>query len=206
MYRRCRCRATGFFVRSCRNCSCRYSGKFGVEPSPPLIRICREKGIEIIPKFLEDVTKSDFKKKTVAAIVSFELLEHLHTPDDFIRTCGKLLDSGGLLILTTLNWHGFDLQVLREHSNSIHPPHHINFFTTDSVRILLERHGFEICEVTTPGFLDVDIAKKQQQDVGNAFVKNLLNSNDDTLQQFQEFLQQASLSSHMRIVARKRHD
>jgi 2-polyprenyl-3-methyl-5-hydroxy-6-metoxy-1,4-benzoquinol methylase len=174
-----------------------------IEPSPPLLKICKDKGIETIPKFLENVTEVDFKDKKVAVIVSFELLEHLHSPDDFIRKCNELLDSGGLLILTTLNWLGFDLQILREHSNSIHPPHHINFFTTESIKTPLQRHGFEVCEVSTPGVLDVDIARKQRNDIESTFIKNLLRCDDNTLQQFQRFLQQAGLSSHMRITARK---
>jgi SAM-dependent methyltransferase len=176
-----------------------------IEPSPSLIQICKDKNIETIPKFLEDVTKADFKNKTVVAIVSFELLEHLHSPDDFIQTCSDLLDSGGLLILTTLNWQGFDLQILREHSNSIHPPHHINFFNTASIQVLLQRHGFEICEVTTPGKLDVDIVSKQLQDVTCPFIRELLSLSDDAVREkLQAILQETRTSSHMMIVARKK--
>ena len=175
-----------------------------VEPAIALQKVCREKGIPVIPKFLENVKNNDlpFGKKNVIATVSFELLEHLHDPDSFIKNCRGVLGEGGILILTTLNWNGFDLQVLQEKSNSIHPPHHINIFTTDSLQILLKRHGFEVLEVSTPGKLDVDIASKQISDITNPFIRDILGGNDIVKSKFQTFLQESKLSSHMMVIAK----
>lgn len=185
-----------------------YSGSvqvIAVEPATALQDVCRAKGIPVIPTFLEDIKETDlpFEKENMMAATSFELLEHLHDPNSFIENCYSILSAGGILILTTLNWHGFDLQVLQEKSNSIHPPHHINFFTPESLSILLKRNRFDVLEVTTPGKLDVDIASKQKQDVDDCFIKKILNCNDDAKAKFQIFLQEAKLSSHMMIVARK---
>jgi len=175
-----------------------------VEPATALQEVCREKGIPVIPKFLENIKDIDlpFGRKNVIAAISFELLEHLHDPDLFIENCRGVLGEGGILILTTLNWDGFDLQVLQEKSNSIHPPHHINFFTTDSVQILLKRHGFEVLEVSTPGKLDVDIASKQISDITDPFIRDILGGNDMVKSKFQTFLQESKLSSHMMVIAK----
>ena len=42
---------------------------------------------------------------------------------------------------------------------SVAPPHHINFMSTEGLVILLERAGFEILNIETPGELDVDIVE-----------------------------------------------
>lgn len=175
----------------------------GIEPAPALQQICKEKGIRTIPKFLDEVTGSDLEGYAVTAAISFELVEHLHDPQSFIRQCSRILPQGCLLILTTLNWHGFDLQVLRERSKSIHPPHHINFFTPHSLSLLLERNGFSICDIQTPGKLDVDIVLKQSNDVSDPFIKKILAAGEPDREKFQRFLQDAHMSSHMMIVAQR---
>lgn len=174
----------------------------GIEPASALSAICQDKGIRTIPKFLHEVTDRDLEGISVIAATSFELVEHLHDPGQFIRDCKKILRPGSLLILTTLNWHGFDLQILREKSKSIHPPHHINFFTPSSLSQLLTENGFSICEVSTPGKLDVDIAAKQPEDIKDPFIRRIVGSDEAARQMFQEFLREAHMSSHMMIVAR----
>jgi SAM-dependent methyltransferase len=176
----------------------------GIEPSLALGKVCREKGIAIIQKQMEDVDPADLPRGTIVAAISFELLEHLHDPSTFLDACHRALPAKALLILTTLSWAGFDLQVLRERSRSIHPPHHINFLTPDSIRILLGRHGFDCCEVTTPGKLDIDITVKQIADVSDPFIRRLLSSDAATREAFQEVLARTCLSSHMMVVARRR--
>jgi len=175
----------------------------GIEPAPALQQICKQKGIRTIPKFLDEVTGSDLEGYEVTAAISFELIEHLHDPQSFIRHCSRILPQGCLLILTTLNWYGFDLQVLRERSKSIHPPHHINFFTPHSLSLLLERNGFSICDVQTPGKLDVDIVLKQPDAVSDSFIKKVLAADEPEREIFQRFLQDTHMSSHMMIVAQR---
>ena len=174
-----------------------------IEPAPDLKEICEKKGLLTIPKFFESITPHDLSGKSIIAATSFELLEHLHNPRDFIQKCAEVLEPGALLIVTSLNWAGFDLQVLRERSKSIHPPHHINFFTPGSMQLLLEESGFEVCEITTPGKLDVDIAAKQILDIQDPFVKMIVGANEGIKQAFQHYLQEARMSSHMMVVARK---
>ena len=175
-----------------------------IEPAASLQKVCNQKNIPLIPKFLEKVTSRDLLGLNVVAATSFELLEHLYNPIQFIEAVSNLLQKDCLLILTTLSWDGFDLQVLRELSKSIHPPHHINFFTPLSLSRMLEYSGFSICEITTPGKLDVDIVKKQLDVVKDPFIKKIVNSEEKVKKQFQMFLQNSNLSSHMMVVARKR--
>lgn len=65
---------------------------------------------------------------------------------------------------------GFDILLLWEKSKSITPPHHLNFFNPTSVRLLMERIGFIVTEISTHSKLNWDIVegmiKKEGVDVG----------------------------------------
>jgi len=174
-----------------------------IEPSKPLSKICMDKDIVTINKFIEEIKNHDLEGMLVKGAISFELFEHLHNPSLFIKKCNEIISPEGLLILTTLTWDGFDLQVLQDKSDSIHPPHHINFFTKKSISLLLEKNGFKICEIITPGKLDIDIVSKKSSDVSDPFIKKLIECNSDVKEKFQIFLQEAKLSSHMMVIAKK---
>jgi hypothetical protein len=97
---------------------------------------------------------------------------------------------------------------LWDQSKSISPPHHINLLSTEGLEKLVQRVGFRVEEIVTPGKLDVDIVRNML--IENPalplprFASYLLQRRDaETWQVFQEFLQKHRLSSHVRVVARK---
>ncbi|MBI4596978.1 MAG: class I SAM-dependent methyltransferase [Candidatus Omnitrophica bacterium] len=176
-----------------------------IEPSAEGLRICREKGLTVVPRFIEEMTRQDLPVASTrpGALVSFELLEHVQNPEQFLASARALLQPGDLLIMTTLNGLGLDIQVLWERSKSVQPPHHINFFNPRSIRLLLERSGFRVLEVTTPGQLDVSIlehslGKLLRDRFWTTFLTQL---GAEGRVEFQGFLQARGLSSHMRVVA-----
>ena len=175
-----------------------------VEPTPALARSCREKGIETIEKPIEKVSFKEEDKFDV--IVSFEVIEHLFSPGDFIQQCGKLLTKKGILILTCPNNKGFDFVVLGSRCESI-DHEHLNYFNPNSLGILLNSCGFNILECQTPGRLDAELVRKKilsgDFDVSEQpFLKRLLIEDWETIgQQFQVFLSKNNLSSHMWVVA-----
>ena len=176
-----------------------------IEPASALHDVCVSKGISTINRFLEDTKREELPCSHITCATSFELLEHIYDPGIFIKACHSILDRNSLFIITTLNWEGFDLQMLGGRSKSIHPPHHINFFTPHSIQLLLKRYGFEILDISTPGQLDVNIVAKQLTDVNCVFIKKLLiNCNDLQKEKIQKFLQESLMSSHMMVVARKK--
>jgi 2-polyprenyl-3-methyl-5-hydroxy-6-metoxy-1,4-benzoquinol methylase len=176
-----------------------------IEPSPDLAGICVKKGLKVINKFLGDVDAGDLDAGDNGVLTSFELFEHLHTPEKFLRSCGSLLHEGGLLVFTTLSGTGFDIQALWEESKSVTPPHHLNFLNPASVKLLLERCGFEAVEVTTPGKLDVNIVENNMEHVKDRFVRSFIETADQSAKdELQGFLQRHNLSSHMMVVAKRR--
>ena len=177
-----------------------------VEPTPGLAQTCRDKGLTVIEKPIE---QSDFEDGSADLVCSFEVLEHLFSPADFLQKFSRILRPGGMAILTNPNGRGFDVVVSPEHSGTV-DVEHLNYFNPDSMKILYERHGFELLEVMTPGKLDAELVRKMflagkltRED--NPFLYQILVENwEKTGQAFQDFLADHNLSSHMWTIARKK--
>ncbi|MDD5090815.1 MAG: class I SAM-dependent methyltransferase [Candidatus Wallbacteria bacterium] len=174
-----------------------------IEPSRHLAGIIREKGINLIENFLEDITPGQLPAEK-KAFVSFELFEHLHCPESFLARLHDLMRQGELFIFTTLSGTGIDIRVLWEKSKSVSPPHHLNFFNPWSIRTLLERCGFSLLEVSTPGKLDIDILRNSREMIEDRFFKTVLEIPDDNMTAaLQNFVSTNLLSSHMMVVCTK---
>ena len=174
-----------------------------IEPSIHLSAICRSKGINVLEKFIEEVEINDLPT-TKSCYVSFELFEHVHDPYDFLKSIYVKMKKGDLFVFTTLSGMGIDIQILRENSKSVFPPHHLNFLNPKSVTKLLNKVGFDVLEASTPGKLDIDILSKNKKNINNKFWLNFLDySDDEEKEKMQNFISESGLSSHMMITCIK---
>ena len=175
-----------------------------IEPSASLAQECRKKGFEVVEEIVENVKGHD---ETADLLTCFEVLEHVYDPLEFVHSLKRLVRPGGHVFVSTLCIDGFDLQVLREKSTQISPPHHINFLSVRGFTRLFERAGLADISVTTPGLLDVDIVRNAaRRDPGllrdQRFLRTLL-ADDDKASAFQRFLAEQQLSSHVWVIGRK---
>jgi hypothetical protein len=174
-----------------------------IEPGPRLADACREKGLTVVQKFLEQVDDAELPRGG-RAFVSFELFEHLHSPEAFLRHVMSLMRSGDVFLLTTLSGTGVDIQALWQDSKSVSPPHHLNFLNPSSVGVLMRRLGFEVFEVTTPGKLDVDILVNNQAFIKDRFWRTFAASaTEEQRAQWQALISASGWSSHMMAACRK---
>ncbi len=175
-----------------------------VEPSSKLAQVCRDKGFAVVEDIVENVRgRDDFAD----LVVCFEVLEHVYDPVSFIRVLSRLVRPGGYVFLSTLGVDGFDIQTLWEKSNSVFPPHHINFLSVKGFGAAFERAGLVDVDVSTPGKLDVDIVRnacKKEPDllIANRFVRFIL-GDPARAAAFQTFLAANRLSSHTWVIGRK---
>ena len=176
-----------------------------VEPTPSLAKTCHEKGIETLQLPVESLSST----LKIDIITSFEVIEHLFSPKDFITTCRDHLNVNGLLILSCPNIKGFDIKCLGPKHHSI-DHEHLNYFHPKSLNLLLNSSGFEVLKVETPGELDAELVRKGilNGDISldnNIFLKEVLIDNWETQGgKFQEFLTATRQSSHMIAIARKK--
>lgn len=198
----------GLFLEAAKSTG-QFDQVIGVEPGRDLSRVCRERGHVVIEKPIEEVLPNELQ---ASVITSFEVFEHLYDPMSFVQSMARVLAPGGILIFTTLSATGFDLQVLWEKSKSISPPHHINFVSVPGFAHLIQRCGLELLDVMTPGRLDVDIIKNMAAESRELelprFVNTLLRLSAleryaHLLPNFQKFIAESGLSSHVCVVIRK---
>lgn len=142
------------------------------------------------------------------AASAFEKLEHQFSPGSFLERIGSCMKPGGLLFLTTRTSSGLDLQLLGGKAPYIFVPEHLNLLSIEGIEHLLQRRGFELVELSTPGQLDVELVMRACADdpsiVLPPFFNELLARRDRFAHaDFQAFLQKHRLSSHVRVAARK---
>jgi 2-polyprenyl-3-methyl-5-hydroxy-6-metoxy-1,4-benzoquinol methylase len=183
------------------------TGAFGrvlaVEPTPEMAAACRARGVEVIEKRVEDITD---ELGTVDVLVSFEVIEHLFAPRDFLAQCARLVRPGGLLILSCPNGQGFDIAMLGAKALAV-DAEHVNLFNPASLARLVAAYGFAILEVTTPGRLDAEFVREaalKGEIALDPFLNRVLVEEWDRLGwPFQQFLAGQGLSSHLWLAARR---
>ncbi len=177
-----------------------------VEPTPGLAETCRKKGLNVIESPVE---QADFEDGSIDLVCSFEVLEHLFDPADFVQKCAKIMRPGGMAVITNPNGEGFDVVVSPEHSGTV-DVEHLNYLNPDSMTVLFERHGFEVLEVQTPGKLDAELVRKMflaghmTRDDNPFLYQVLVEKWDECGDAFQDFIADNKLSSHMWTIARKK--
>jgi 2-polyprenyl-3-methyl-5-hydroxy-6-metoxy-1,4-benzoquinol methylase/ribosomal protein S27E len=175
-----------------------------LEPNKEGSKKCIEKKIYTLNASIEKVKKKDIKDVNVAT--SFEVIEHLYSPEKFLKKIYDALSRKAMIVVTCPNGLGFDISILGKKSEAI-DHEHLNYFNPISIKILMERCGFNVLDVMTPGVLDVDIVynkfNEKKFTTKNNFYRQIL-SNKNIRNKFQNFLIKNKLSSNMWIVAQKK--
>lgn len=126
----------------------------GVEPAEQAAAHSREQGLEIVESFLTpEIARSI---GTFDVVHMSEVLEHIPQPVDFLKMCHDMLAPGGILCIVVPNDYNPFQKALRAVDGYqpwwVAPPHHLNYFTPDSLGGLVKRSGFEVLvsEATFP--------------------------------------------------------
>jgi 2-polyprenyl-3-methyl-5-hydroxy-6-metoxy-1,4-benzoquinol methylase len=82
-------------------------------------------------------------------VTAFEVLEHLPMPLDLVRQARSVLSQQGRFFFTVPNWKCALVQ--NATSSDAVPPFHVNFFTENACRALLEKAGFKSIETGVIG-------------------------------------------------------
>lgn len=175
-----------------------------VEPTPELAQACRDRGVKVIEKRIEDLG-DEIEKADV--VVAFEVIEHLFDPRRFLDGIKPRMNQGGLLVLSCPNGLGFDIAMLGAGALAV-DAEHVNLFNPSSLSGLLESVGFEVLKSHTPGRLDSEFVReaalKGEIKLDPFLQRVLVDEWDKHGWSFQQFIAQQGLSSHMWVVSRLR--
>jgi len=126
---------------------------FGSEYSDSAISLCRNRGLNVVK---EPISLFSFGNMKFDVITSFEVIEHIQTPNEFLETARSLLRPGGIFYFTTPNFNS----ILRHLEGSkfaiICYPEHLCFYSKKTIRHLSEKNGFIIKKISTTG---IDLAR-----------------------------------------------
>ncbi len=136
--------------------------------------------------------------------IAFNVIQREQNPKKFITDLGSKLRSGGIAVLAFRSGVGFDILALKENNKSIFPLDHLFLPSPQGIRHLFEANGFEVLEITTPGQLDAEIVKKtlEESDYSDPLLNHIFEQTPTD--EVQSFIQKNNLSSHVRLVARKK--
>jgi 2-polyprenyl-3-methyl-5-hydroxy-6-metoxy-1,4-benzoquinol methylase len=119
----------------------------GLEPSPEGVEYASSMGLEVYQSGIEDFSCVGDERFDVVTI--FNVLEHLRNPvETLVNIKEKLLNPGGLLVIDVPNeFNDFQTTANVEFNLNdwwVSPPVHINYFSTSSLKNLLEACDYKV--------------------------------------------------------------
>lgn len=128
---------TGSLVAAAKN---RGWDAIGVEPSRWAVERAQKRGLDVR---LGDLDSTGIEPASLRAVVLCDVIEHLLDVQHAIQVCADLLESGGALYLATPDAGGGLAKLMGARWWSVLPMH-VQYFTRDSMRLLLESNGFTV--------------------------------------------------------------
>jgi 2-polyprenyl-3-methyl-5-hydroxy-6-metoxy-1,4-benzoquinol methylase len=113
---------------------------YGTEFTDKAIEICESKGI-IMKKGV--LNPGDFTEGEFDIITSFEVIEHINTPNEEIESFRKILRAGGAVYITTPNFNSLLRYYLKGSYNVIGWPEHLSYYTPLTLKKVMQKHGFQ---------------------------------------------------------------
>jgi len=151
---------------------------YGTEFSKSAVDICLSRGINM---YKGDLNKKIFQNISFDVVTSFEVIEHINTPQSFIEVSNYKLRNNGLLYCTTPNFDAILRFMEKDKFKIINYPEHISFFTKKSISILGDRYNLKKIKILTSG---LDIGRfinilKNKKDI--PYDRNIIKQNNENI-------------------------
>lgn len=179
---------------------------FGIDIDNGAIENSVDETLNLKCTSVEDFTKTCDSSFDI--ILHFELIEHLEDPRKFMFDLNKILTKGGFMMFTTPSADGLEnvgigYNSKRYIAHAIFPPMHLNAFSYANMTHFAISTGFKICNISTPGSLDMGILSVKKDFIEDEGLKELVNLDDDTKGLVQHCISLLNVSSHMRCIFTK---
>lgn len=119
----------------------------GLEPAPQGVEYARKQGLDVYEAGIEDFSCVGERRFDVVMLLN--VLEHLRQPYEILGNIkSQLLKPGGVLVVEVPNeFNDFQVAAVEEYELPewwVCPPHHLNYFSTTTLKQLLNRAGYEV--------------------------------------------------------------
>ncbi|MGL4596665.1 MAG: class I SAM-dependent methyltransferase, partial [Bacteroidia bacterium] len=121
---------------------------YGTEYSKKAIDLCQMSGIEMQAG---ELNPNSFPVTDFDVITSFEVIEHIYTPQQELRAIYQLLRQGGLFYCTTPNFNSLLRYYLKKDYNIIGYPEHLIYFTKSTLNRSAKQQGFRKLKFLSTG-------------------------------------------------------
>jgi SAM-dependent methyltransferase len=118
----------------------------GVEPDAVAAGIAREKGIKV---YGGDLPSARFPAGAFEAVAMSHVVEHVHDPIAVLAECRRILKPDGTLVAITPNADSWGHRTFRDAWYALDPPRHLMLYRAANVRVLFERAGLSIRQLTS---------------------------------------------------------
>ncbi|GBF49280.1 methyltransferase/methylase [Leptospira ryugenii] len=125
----------GGFLQQAKDMGCTVQG---VEISSYAATYSQDRGI---PTFCGTLIDAKFPDHSFDVITMVEVIEHLEQPNLHFAELSRIVKPGGLLLLQTANFEGW--QAIREGSSyHYYMPGHVYYYSESNLKKILTQHGF----------------------------------------------------------------
>ncbi|MEO7989455.1 MAG: class I SAM-dependent methyltransferase [Chryseolinea sp.] len=135
----------GFFLEVAKK---RKWNVFGTEFTQEAIDLCQQKGIQMT---VSPLNPKHYGSEFFDVITSFEVIEHINTPLDELKSFSAILRKGGIVYVTTPNFNSISRNILKEKWNIIEYPEHLSYYTASTLTYLFQKNNFKRSEISTTG-------------------------------------------------------
>jgi SAM-dependent methyltransferase len=115
----------------------------GLEFSPTAIELAAQAGIRLLPQTIEQHATEHHGRYDV--VCSFQVLEHVSSPRDFLAAAVKCLRPGGRLLVSVPSEDGFARDAYWDVLNM--PPHHVTRWTDKALRAIADIFQLQLVQL-----------------------------------------------------------
>jgi len=114
----------------------------GIEPNVWCANFARKKfGLNV---YASDLIAAKFNRESFDVVVMLHVIEHLQNPNVELEEIYRVLKDGGYLVVETPSFDSLSFKLLRHRERSIRCRGHLFFFTPSTLKLLLEKNGFQV--------------------------------------------------------------
>jgi SAM-dependent methyltransferase len=99
-----------------------------------------------------DFEEIDFGSQRYDVVCLWDTIEHLGTPEAYLKKAAGLLNEDGMIFLTTGDIGSLNARLRGAQWRQIHPPSHLHYFSRSTITHLLDRLGLKVVGIETTSY------------------------------------------------------